>query len=256
MPDHAHDHDHDHDHDHQQAGHRQSQADDSRLFKAAAAGRPDVLGPSGVSMLQRAVGNSAVGAMLQREQDEESPSPQRSPVHDVIGSGSGQSLGADVRSDMEARLGADFSDVRVHTGDAAHESAKSVGAHAYTVGNNVVFQRSAYDPSSQAGRTTIAHELTHVIQQRNGPVDGTTAPGGIRVSDPSDRYEREASANAERVMSAPAPASQDAERAVTAPEPSAAVQRESEQEDEEPADVQGLFVQRAEEEQQEEPGDE
>ncbi|MFF3334446.1 DUF4157 domain-containing protein [Streptomyces sp. NPDC002888] len=255
MPDHVHD--HDHDQEHRQAGHRQPQTDDSRLFKAAAAGRPDVLGASGMGTLQRAVGNSAVGAMLQREQDEENPSLQRSPVHDVIGSGSGQALGGDVRSDMEARLGADFSDVRVHTGDAAHESAKSVGAHAYTVGNNVVFQRDAYDPSSHGGRTTLAHELTHVIQQRNGPVDGTTASGGIRVSDPSDRFEREASANAERVMSAPAPApaAQAVEGAVAAPVPSAVVQRESEQEGEEPADVQGLFVQRAEEEQQEEPGD-
>ncbi|MFJ8109187.1 DUF4157 domain-containing protein [Streptomyces sp. NPDC096132] len=253
MPDHVHE--HDQDHDHQQAGHRQPQTDDSRLFKAAAAGRPDVLGPSGMGTLQRAVGNSAVGAMLQREQDEEGTAPQRSPVHDVIGSGSGQSLGGDVRSDMEARLGADFSDVRVHTGDAAHESAKSVGAHAYTVGNNVVFQRDAYDPSSHAGRTTLAHELTHVIQQRSGPVDGTTAPGGIRVSDPSDRYEREAGANAERVMSAPAPAAPTVEGAAAAPGSSAVVQREAEQEDEEPADVQGLFVQRAEEEQQEEPGD-
>ncbi|MEV1067064.1 DUF4157 domain-containing protein [Streptomyces sp. NPDC050263] len=242
MPDHVHD--HDHDDDHQQVGHRQLQTDDSRLFKAAAAGRPDVLGPSGMGTLQRAVGNSAVGAMLQREQDEDSPAPQRSPVHDVVGSGSGQTLGADVRSDMEEKLGADFSDVRVHTGDAAHESAKSVGAHAYTVGNNVVFQRDAYDPSSHAGRTTLAHELTHVIQQRSGPVDGTPASGGIRVSDPSDRYEQEASANADRVMSAQAPA------APTAAAPAGVVQREAE-EDEQPADVQGLFVQRAEEEQEE-----
>jgi hypothetical protein len=251
MPDHVHD--HEHEHEHEQAGPRQPRTDDSRLFKAAAEGRPDVLGPSGMGTLQRAVGNSAVGAMLQREQDEETPSAQRSPVHDVIGSGSGQALGADVRSDMEERLGADFSDVRVHTGDAAHDSAKSVGAHAYTVGNNVVFQRDAYDPSSHSGRTTLAHELTHVIQQRSGPVDGTPAAGGIRVSDPSDRYEREASANAERVMSAPAPtpAAQAAEGATAVPGPSAAVQREAE-EDESPADVQGLFVQRAEEEQQEE----
>ncbi|MFB7243987.1 hypothetical protein CW362_37760 [Streptomyces populi] len=255
MPDHVHDHDHDHDHDHRQSGHGQSRTDESRLFKAAAAGRPDVLGPSGMGTLQRAVGNGAVGAMLQREQDEEALSAQRSPVHDVVGSGSGQSLGADVRSDMEARLGADFSDVRVHTGDAAHESAKSVGAHAYTVGSNVVFQRDAYDPSSHAGRTTLAHELTHVIQQRSGPVDGTTAPGGIRVSDPSDRYEREASANAERVMSAPAPAAHAPEGATAVAGPSAVVQRESEQDDEQPADVQGLFVQRAEEEEQDEPGD-
>lgn len=255
MPDHVHE--QEHDHDHREAAHRESRTDDARLFEAAAAGRPDVLGPSGLGTLQRAVGNSAVGAMLQRERDEESP-PQRSPVHDVIGSGAGQALGPEVRSDMEARLGADFSDVRVHTGDAAHDSAKSVGAHAYTVGSDVVFQRDAYDPSSHAGRTTLAHELTHVIQQRGGPVDGTTAPGGIRISDPSDRFEREASANAERVMSAPAPAVQTAQSvpgAAAAPGPAAVVQREAEHEDEEPADVQGLFVQRAEEEQQEEPGE-
>jgi hypothetical protein len=48
----------------------------------------------------------------------------------------------------------------------------------------------------------LAHELTHVVQQRSGPVDGTDAGGGVKVSDPSDRFEREAVANADRVMSA------------------------------------------------------
>ena len=79
---------------------------------------------------------------------------------------------------------------------------KSVNAHAYTVGSNVVFQRDKYDPSSAEGKTMLAHELTHVVQQRSGPVDGTSAGGGIKVSDPSDRFEREAAANADRVMSA------------------------------------------------------
>ena len=47
----------------------------------------------------------------------------------------------------------------------------------------VVFQRDRYDPSSHEGRVTLAHELTHVVQQRSGPVEGTSAPGGIKVSD-------------------------------------------------------------------------
>jgi hypothetical protein len=81
-----------------------------------------------------------------------------------------------------------------------------VNAHAYTVGHNIVFQRDRYDPASDHGRTTLAHELTHVVQQRSGPVDGTDAGGGIKVSDPSDRFEREAVANAERVLSVPGPA--------------------------------------------------
>ncbi len=89
-------------------------------------------------------------------------------------------------------MGHDFSDVRVHTGDAADASARSVSAHAYTVGSNIVFQRGTYDPGSSQGQTLLAHELTHVVQQRSGPVDGTPAAGGVSVSDPSDRFEREA----------------------------------------------------------------
>ena len=91
----------------------------------------------------------------------------------------------------------------------------------------------------------MAHELTHVVQQRSGPVDGTSAPGGIKVSDPSDRFEREAAANAERAMATPA----DPAPGVSSASP--AVQRHEAGHDEEP--VQGLFVQRLGEEEEEEP---
>jgi hypothetical protein len=167
---------------------------------AATAGRWDVVGAEGVLGLQRSVGNRGVAAALEGE--------ERSPVHDVINSGGGQPLEPAVRADMEARLGHDFGDVRLHHDARAEESAKALNAHAYTVGSNIVFQRDRYDPASVEGRKKIVHELTHVIQQRSGPVDGTPAPGGIRVSDPSDRFEREAAANAERVARtfAPAPA--------------------------------------------------
>jgi hypothetical protein len=164
-------------------------------FRAAAAGRPDVLGPSGLLGLQRAVGNAGVGAVVDED---------RSPVHDVVSSGGGSTLDADTRTDMESRLGHDFGDVRVHTDGAADASARSVNAHAYTVGSNIVFQRDRYDPSSDSGKHMLAHELTHVVQQRSGPVDGSDAGGGIRVSDPSDRFEREAVANADHVMAQPA----------------------------------------------------
>lgn len=209
-------------------------------------------------MVQRSRAGAAEPAVEQAEQAEQTghaghaaqAEEQRSPVHDVISSG-GSPLDTDTRTDMESRMGADFSDVRVHHDSAAHESAKGVGAHAYTVGNNVVFQRDAYDPGSPQGRTTLAHELTHVIQQRNGPVEGTEAPGGIRVSDPSDRFEREAVANADRVLSDPAPEAAPAPTSaapLSAPAPTiaSAVQRAAtEDEDEQPADVQGSFVQRA-----------
>ena len=127
----------------------------------------------------------------------------------------------------------------MHAGSGAHASATEVGARAYTVGNNIVFQRDAYDTASDAGRTTLAHELTHVMQQRQGPVDGTEAAGGIRVSDPLDRFEQEASANAERAMAAPSPAARPAEPAPPATVPAgAAVQREED-------DAAAAVVQRA-----------
>lgn len=191
--------------------------------RAAAAGRMDALGAADILGLQRSIGNAGVASMLEED---------RSPVHDVVSS-AGRPLDPDVRVDMEARMGHDFSDVRVHDDSAAAASASAVNAHAYTVGSNIVFQRDQYDPSSTAGRTTLAHELTHVVQQRSGPVDGTSAPGGIKVSDPSDRFEREAAANADQVMSAAAP--------VQALSPSGpAVQRQEEEEE----SVQGTFVQR------------
>ena len=202
-------------------------------------GRTDVLDQAGILGLQRAVGNGGVGALLEEE--------NTSPVHDVLRSGGGSPLAPDVKDEMEGRLGHDFSDVRVHNDGAASESAKSVNAHAYTVGSNVVFQRDQYDPSSSAGKTMLAHELTHVVQQRSGPVDGSPAAGGIKVSDPSDRFEREAAANADRAMSAPTPSAHaDASSA------GSSIQRQAEEEEvpEEEEAVQGAFVQRDEAEEE------
>ncbi|MGH3826489.1 MAG: DUF4157 domain-containing protein [Pseudonocardiaceae bacterium] len=222
-------------HDHEADGGRELRPKGARIeledpalaYRAAAAGRTDVLGPAGLLGLQRAIGNAGVSSLVSEE--------ERSPVLDVVGSGGGSPLDTETRTDMESRLGHDFGDVRVHTDSQAHDSAKAVNAHAYTVGSNVVFQRDKYDTSSTEGRTMLAHELTHVVQQRSGPVDGTPAGGGVQVSDPSDRFEREATENAERAMSGPAPA------AVSPPGP--AVQRQ--EAEEEPA-VQGAFVQREE----------
>ena len=233
---------HDHDHDGSASQRPRSARLDgparSPVTQAAAAGRWDVVGADGVLDLQRSAGNQGVTAALQDEEP--------SPVHDVINSGAGQPLDPGVRADMEARLGHDFGDVRVHHGARAGESARAVNAHAYTVGSDVVFQRDRYDPSSEAGRVTLAHELTHVIQQRSGPVDGTSALGGIRLSDPSDRFEQEATANAERVTRTPASASAEAPGPAT-PVVAAPVQRQEEgQEEEQPPTAQGTFVQRDE----------
>lgn len=164
--------------------------------QAAGAGHAPALDAPTVLRLQRAAGNRGVASAL--EEDE-------SPIRAVVGS-AGRPLDPDVRAEMEGRLGHDFTDVRIHTDHEAQDSARSVNARAYTVGHDIAFQADAYQPRSEDGRRTLAHELTHVIQQRAGAVDGTPAPGGIRISDPSDRYEQEAAATAERVISDPTPA--------------------------------------------------
>jgi hypothetical protein len=212
---------------------------------ALAAGRTDTLPPAALMHLQRAAGNESVASLLEAEGGEHEEEP--SPVKDVVGSGGGQALDTSTRSFMESRFGNDFGDVRVHTDARASDSAKAVQAHAYTVGNDIVFQSGNYTPETDAGRHMLAHELTHVVQQRSGPVSGTPAPGGIKISDPSDSYEQEAERHAGVVMSQP-PA-----EAPAAASPAAPVQRTEEEarpvqraDDEE--ELQGSFVQRQGEE--------
>jgi hypothetical protein len=201
--------------------------------------------PAAVLRLQRLAGNSSVGSLVGNEEEAESGG-DRSPVLDVVGKGGGSPLPAELRADMESHLGADFAAVRVHDGVQAAASATAVQARAYTVGNDVVFNSGAYQPGTDEGRRTLAHELTHVVQQRSGPVDATPVAGGIAVSNPSDRFEQEAEAAATALpgSSGPAPAGEVA---------AAPVQREAAPEEEE--EVQMMALQReemAEEEEEEE----
>jgi len=84
-------------------------------------------------------------------------------IHGLRGGGS--ALPAAARGYFEPRFGADFSNVRVHIGTRAEEAARSIGAKAFTVGNDIAFGSGHYSPDSREGRTLLAHELTHVLQQ-------------------------------------------------------------------------------------------
>ncbi len=154
---------------------------------------PEPVAGDGLLRLQRTAGNQATVQLIEEAEGE-------SPVLGVIGRGGGAPMDRALRAQMESRLGHDFGDVRIHTDSQAAASAKSVGAQAYTVGNDVVFGSGHYDPATASGQRTIAHELTHVVQQKAGPVDGTPAPGGISVSHPGDRFEQEAEHAAEMAV--------------------------------------------------------
>jgi hypothetical protein len=83
--------------------------------------------------------------------------------------GGGRPLDPRTRADMEARLGHRFDAVRVHSDERASDSAAALAARAYTVGGNIVVRAGQYAPETTAGRQLLAHELTHVVQQRAAP---------------------------------------------------------------------------------------
>ena len=85
-----------------------------------------------------------------------------------------------LRGKMENSFSSDFSDVNIHTNSI---QAKDIGALAYTQGNDMHFAPGQYSPDTQTGQELIGHELTHVVQQREGRVEPTTEVNGMAVND-------------------------------------------------------------------------
>ena len=81
----------------------------------------------------------------------------------------GQPLDAGSRAFFEPRFGFDFSHVRIFSDETAAESARSIGALAFTSGSHIAFAGGRYQPGTGEGRRLLAHELTHVVQQSQAP---------------------------------------------------------------------------------------
>jgi len=123
-------------------------------------------------------------------------------VTDALRSG-GQPLDGDTRDFMESRFGHDFGQVRVHADSRASDSARAVNAKAYTVGRELVFQAGHYRPETDLGKRLLAHELTHVAQQRgvDPGLTGNALDSELALSQPGDRAEQEADRGAEAIAS-------------------------------------------------------
>jgi hypothetical protein len=132
-----------------------------------------------------------------------STGPQPGAVPGVVNqvlSSPGRPLDTPTRSFMESRFGHDFGGVRVHDDSQAADSARSVNAKAYTVGNDIVFDRGQYNPSTQSGKHLLAHELAHTVQQ--GGVHRYA--NDLRVGGSMDSHlEREADSVAHAVVGGP-----------------------------------------------------
>ena len=106
---------------------------------------------------------------IQKKESTAATATTTSKSANYIGSidGKGQAMSASSQSFYGSRMGYDFSDVKVHTGKEASESAKELNAKAYTIGNHIVFGEGQYNQESTEGKKLMAHELTHVLQQNS-----------------------------------------------------------------------------------------
>jgi hypothetical protein len=154
------------------------------------------------------VGNAGIARLVQGEGIDRSGSGPAHLDREIARAiddrrGRGHELDGEARANLEGAMGEDFSDVRVHDDADAHELSTAVSAEAFTTGSDVFFQSGKYDPASSAGQKLLAHELTHVSQQR-----GATPTSDMTVSEPGDASEVEATSIADKVTSAPSSTSQ------------------------------------------------
>jgi membrane protein implicated in regulation of membrane protease activity len=151
-----------------------------RMRAPAAAALP--VSPAGSRALQRKCNCGGTCASCQQP-----PVPEQEPVRMKSATGAapvgmlapeivhealrapGEPLDSGARAFMEPRFGRDFSQVRIHTGASEAESAKVIGAEAYTAGNHVVFAPGKYGMATDESRRLLAHELSHTVQQSHAP---------------------------------------------------------------------------------------
>jgi len=113
------------------------------------------------------------------------------------GKSPGQSLETTTRAFMESRFRHDFSHVRVHTDASAAEWARAINARAYAYGRDIYFGAGQFRPGTASGNRLIAHELSHVVQQRGGE---TTKRQAIPIGNRQDACETRADAVADAVV--------------------------------------------------------
>lgn len=114
--------------------------------------------------------------------------PISSDTERAIARSSGTSLEAPVRRQFENSFGTDLSGVRVHRGNEVDQLNERLNSLAFTTGSDVFLSRQVADVNSREGQHTLAHELTHVVQNAGGsgpaPVRRLQATADFKTATP------------------------------------------------------------------------
>lgn len=146
------------------------------------------------SLVQRQVEPEEEEGLVQAQ-----PAPGETPEvtpdmedHISASRGSGEPLAGAVRAFAEPRFGADFSGVRVHTDARSSQVARGLNAQAFTTGQDIYFGAGQYQPGTKQGDRLLAHELTHVVQQKGNRTVRNNLSPRIPISQPNNVQEQKA----------------------------------------------------------------
>jgi hypothetical protein len=171
-----------------------AEALEARSSRSQASQPPQPTGAGTAQSLASRVGNRTFGQVMARMREGEGIL-ETGVVHPDVESaiaaarGSGRPLDRSLSGVLEHGMGQSLGDVRVHTGESAAALARAVSARAFTVGRDIFFGEGEYRPGTPDGDHLVAHEVAHVIQQREAP-----STGHLTVSQPGDALELEAEA--------------------------------------------------------------
>ena len=114
--------------------------------------------------------------------------------------GTGNQLDSDVLGDLESGLGVNLTNLRIHQDAEADSLAHSFKAAAFTTGSDIFFRHGTFNPRTENGFRLLAHETAHVVQQRDSSLAISENSGPLTISEPSDQFEQEADAAAEKIV--------------------------------------------------------
>jgi hypothetical protein len=189
----------------------QAKRDPSVVQREAAPEEEEVQAKRDPSLVQREAAPEEEEKAVQAKRD---PTIQREPEVGLEGGpvsdgvqrriesarGGGAPLDSGTRGAMEGSFGESFGDVRLHTDRESDSLSRSLGARAFTTGNDIFLRQDA----SPSDRSLLGHELAHVVQQRDGAV--TSQGSGMQVGPADDAFERAADSAGSAVASGGAPA--------------------------------------------------